>query len=161
MISVVLAVYNSAAIVGETIARIVATCEAQGWRYEIIAVDDGSRDGSLAVLRQSAARHGQLRVIALERNGGQHAALLAGLRAAAGDPVVCLDDDLQHPPEAIPLLVHATGRHDAVFARFDERRHPSHEDRGFKLTCLQFAHGRLHPRAITPALESGIVDRTE
>ena len=63
-------------------------------------------------------------MIALERNGGQHAALLVGLRAAVGDPVVCLDDDLQHPPEAIPLLVHATGRHDAVFARFDERRHP-------------------------------------
>ena len=124
MISVVLAVYNSASIVGETVARIVATCEAQGWRYEIIAVDDGSRDESPTVLREFAARHRQVRVVALGRNGGQHAALLAGLRAAVGDPVVCLDDDLQHPPEAIPLLVQAIGPHDAVFARFGERRHP-------------------------------------
>ena len=123
MISVVLAVYDSAPIVAETIARIVATCEAHDWRYEVIAVDDGSGDESLAVLRQAAARHTHVRVVALGRNGGQHAALLAGLRAAAGDPVVCLDDDLQHPPEAIPLLVEATDRHDAVFARFDEPRH--------------------------------------
>jgi glycosyltransferase involved in cell wall biosynthesis len=123
VISVVLAVYDSAPIVGSTIARIVATCQAQGWPYEVIAVDDGSRDQSLAVLRQAAASHGQVRVIALQRNGGQHAALLVGLRAAKGDPVVCLDDDLQHPPEAIPLLVRATAHHDAVFARFDERQH--------------------------------------
>ena len=59
MISVVLAVYDSAPIVGETIARIVATCEAHDWRYEVIAVDDGSGDESLAVLRQACDDDGE------------------------------------------------------------------------------------------------------
>ncbi len=126
MISIVLPVFNSAAVVGLTLDRIVAVCEAEAWTYEIIAVDDASADGSLDVLRERAARHpGVMRVIAHTCNAGQHAALLTGLRAASGELVVTLDDDLQHPPEAIPALVaRARAGHDAVYARFPIVRHP-------------------------------------
>lgn len=124
MISVVIPVYNSAAVVGETIDRVVQACAQEGWPYEVIAVDDSSSDGSATVLRERTAIHARLRVMALASNGGQHAALLAGLRASAGDYVVCMDDDLQHPPEALASLVgKAREGHDAVYARFDTPRH--------------------------------------
>lgn len=125
MISVVVPVFNSASVVGETIDRIVSVCRAEGWAFEVIAVDDGSDDGSLEVLRGRAVRHpGLLRVIAHTHNAGQHAALLTGLRAATGGLVVTMDDDLQHPPEALPALVAcARAGHDAVYARFPVVRH--------------------------------------
>ena len=124
MISIVLPVYNSAAVVAATLDRIVATCAAQPWAYEVIAVDDASRDASACVLAACASRHASLRVVTLDANVGQHAALLIGLRAAGGDIVVCMDDDLQHPPEAIPQLVLKVREgHDAVFARFAQQRH--------------------------------------
>jgi glycosyltransferase involved in cell wall biosynthesis len=117
-------VYNSADIVGETLDRVARACEGEGWIAEVIAVDDGSTDGSRDVLRDSAARHPQVRIIELGRNVGQHAALLVGLRAARGAVVVCLDDDLQHPPEAIPRLVRKLDDgHDVVFARFATPKH--------------------------------------
>lgn len=119
MISVVIPVFGSAPIVGETIDRVLSVCEHLGEPSEVIAVDDASRDGSLAVLRARAARHSRLRVVALPVNVGQQAALLAGLRQARGAIVVCMDDDLQHPPEAIPhLLAKVREGHDVVFARF-------------------------------------------
>lgn len=123
-LSVVIPVYNSAALVGATIDRVVAVCRGQGWSFELVLVDDASPDASLSVLRDRARRYEEVRAIALPVNGGQHAALLAGLRASSGEVVVCMDDDLQHPPEAIPILVAAVDRgHDAVFARFTQPRH--------------------------------------
>lgn len=124
VISIVIAVYQSEHIVGTTIDAVVATCDREGWTYELVAVDDASRDRSLEVLQAAASRHSRLRVIALPTNVGQQAALMRGLAASTGDVVVCLDDDMQHPPSAIPTLVRAVqaGR-DAVFARFARPRH--------------------------------------
>jgi glycosyltransferase involved in cell wall biosynthesis len=125
VISVVIPVYNSAPLVGDTVARVVRTCERHGWTFEVVLVNDASTDGSAEVLRDSAARHAMVRVLHLPRNGGQHAALLEALRAASGDIVVCLDDDGQHAPEALPALVaKAAEGHDAVYARFQQPRHP-------------------------------------
>lgn len=124
MISIVIPVYNSAPLVGDTVERVVRTCQAQRWTFEVIAVNDASTDGSGDVLRACASRHPAVRVFHLDRNVGQHAALLRGMRAASGDVVVCLDDDGQHPPEAIPALVaKAVEGHDAVYARFQQPRH--------------------------------------
>lgn len=124
-VSIVIPVYNSASIAGGTLDRVVATCAATDWAFEVIVVDDASRDDSLRVLEDAAARHPAIQVIAMAANVGQHAALLAGLRASSADIVVCMDDDLQHPPEAIPRLVdQVRAGHDAVFARFARSRHP-------------------------------------
>ena len=72
---------------------------------EIIYVDDGSRDGTLAYLRSLAASDPRVRYLSLSRNFGHQAALTAGLEHATGDIVVSLDSDLQHPPDLIPALL--------------------------------------------------------
>jgi glycosyltransferase involved in cell wall biosynthesis len=75
-------------------------------RWEVVVVDDGSRDGSAALLEQWSQVPG-FRAVLLSRNFGKEAALMAGLHAARGDVVLCMDADLQHPPEAIPSLLRA------------------------------------------------------
>lgn len=85
-----------------------------GPSYEIVAVDDGSTDGSLALLRDRAADDPRLRVLASPRRSGQSAALTAGLRATRASVVVTLDADLQNDPADIPRLLAALPGHDLV-----------------------------------------------
>ena len=110
-LSIVIPVYNEAESIAPLLARLYRTLHKIGTRWEIIAVDDGSRDGSKAALLAARADEPRLRVIRLSRNFGKDAALAAGLRAARGEAVVLMDADLQHPPETIPRLLqaHATG----------------------------------------------------
>jgi len=77
--------------------------------FEIVLVNDGSVDGSWRRIVELAAAHPSVRGLELSRNFGQHNALLAGVRAARGDVIVTLDDDLQHPPEEIPKLLTQLG----------------------------------------------------
>ncbi len=110
-VSVVVPVFNEEANLEEFLRRVLAVMDASGRPYEIILIDDGSRDRSLAILEAAAAARGDvLRVLELSRNFGQHQAILAGFRDVTGDVVVTLDADLQNPPEEIPKLL----------ARFDE-----------------------------------------
>jgi glycosyltransferase involved in cell wall biosynthesis len=104
-LSVVFPVYNEEENVPILLAEIAAALDGKGWTYEIVAVDDGSRDGSLAVLRSSKAKHPNLRVVSFEKNAGQTAALDAGWRAARGTLVVSLDADLQNDPADIPPMM--------------------------------------------------------
>lgn len=86
--------------------------------WELLLVDDGSSDGSLALMRELSARDARVRYVAFSRNFGKEAALLAGLRRTTGDAVVLMDADLQHPPELIPQLVAMFHEgHDQVVAR--------------------------------------------
>jgi undecaprenyl-phosphate 4-deoxy-4-formamido-L-arabinose transferase len=80
--------------------------KATGRPFEVIFVDDGSRDSSLAMLRQFAEAP-EIRVVELTRNYGQHAAILAGFSIVRGEIVITLDADLQNPPEEIPRLIEA------------------------------------------------------
>jgi undecaprenyl-phosphate 4-deoxy-4-formamido-L-arabinose transferase len=105
-VSVVVPVYNEASNLEEFLRRVLAVMDASRRPYEIILVDDGSRDRSLEILKaQSAARADVVRVLELSRNFGQHQAILAGFRDVTGDVVVTLDADLQNPPEEIPKLL--------------------------------------------------------
>jgi dolichol-phosphate mannosyltransferase len=104
-LSVVFPVYNEEENVPILLAEIAGALAGGGWAYEIVAVDDGSSDRSLAVLRESRATYPTLRVLALDRNTGQTAALDAGWRAARGRLVVSLDADLQNDPADIPAMV--------------------------------------------------------
>ena len=115
--SVVVPVYNGAATLGELTDRLLAVLRASGRPFEVILVDDGSRDGSAAEIDRLAAAHAEVRGIQLMRNFGQHNATLAGIRDALHPVVVTLDDDLQHPPEAVPRLLEmlASG-YDVVYA---------------------------------------------
>lgn len=123
-LSVVIPVYNSAGVVGETIGRTAACLAGIGVRYEIIAVNDGSTDGSWAVLEALAQARPGVVAIDLARNCGQHAALVCGLRRSRGRLVVTMDDDLQNPPEEIPVLhARVAEGYDVVFGRFRQKRH--------------------------------------
>jgi dolichol-phosphate mannosyltransferase len=104
-LSVVFPVYNEEENVPMLLDEIRQALDGKGWNYEMVAVDDGSTDRSLEVLRQSRARHPMLRVLALEKNTGQTAALDAGWRAARGTYVVSLDADLQNDPADIPGMI--------------------------------------------------------
>ncbi len=104
--SVVVPVYNEEGNLPELVRRLTAVLDAAGDPYEIVFVDDGSRDGSLAILKQAAAaRPDRIRVLELARNFGQHQAILAAFESVTGDVVVTLDADLQNPPEEIPKLL--------------------------------------------------------
>jgi undecaprenyl-phosphate 4-deoxy-4-formamido-L-arabinose transferase len=114
--SVVVPVYNEEGNLPELLRRLSAVMDATGEPYELVFVDDGSRDGSLAILKQAAAeRPDRVRVLELARNFGQHQAILAAFESVSGDAVVTLDADLQNPPEEIPkLLAKIREGHDVV-----------------------------------------------
>lgn len=107
LISIVAPVYNEAATLPEFIRRIGAVCQALHSRYraEVVLVDDGSTDDSLAVAKRLIDVEPRLRVIELRRNFGQTAALQAGLRSARGDYIISMDSDLQHFPEDMPQFI--------------------------------------------------------
>lgn len=104
-VSVVVPVHESATTLSELVARISAALSMRAAQFEIILVNDGSRDDSWEQIESLGDEFRTLRGIDLRRNSGQHNAILAGVRAAHYDVVVTLDDDLQHPPEAIGDLL--------------------------------------------------------
>ena len=104
-LSVVIPVYNEKENLPELIDRCLAACRITRKNFEIILVDDGSRDGSGDLVRKAADAHEEIIAVILNRNYGQHAAVIAGLEQTRGDTIVTLDADLQNPPEEIPKLV--------------------------------------------------------
>jgi undecaprenyl-phosphate 4-deoxy-4-formamido-L-arabinose transferase len=104
-ISVVVPVYNSELTLPELVKRLQPVLTGVAREYELVLVNDGSRDQSWRVIQRLAAEHDWVRGINLMRNYGQHNALLCGIRAARFDTLVTMDDDLQHPPEEIHKLV--------------------------------------------------------
>jgi|KBSMisStaDraftv2_1062788.scaffolds.fasta_scaffold07437_3 undecaprenyl-phosphate 4-deoxy-4-formamido-L-arabinose transferase len=104
-ISVVVPVYNSEAILPLLVDRLKPVLNSIVERWEVILVNDASRDGSWQMIQHLAESEPRARGIDFMRNYGQHNAVLCGVRAAKGDVVVTMDDDLQHPPEEIPALL--------------------------------------------------------
>ncbi len=104
-LSVVFPVYDEEENIPLLLDEIDRALAGQPWSYEIVAVDDGSKDRSLAVLREQRAKHPNLRVLAFRKNSGQTAALDAAWRAARGTYVVSLDADLQNDPADIPAMM--------------------------------------------------------
>jgi undecaprenyl-phosphate 4-deoxy-4-formamido-L-arabinose transferase len=104
-ISVVTPVYNGEASIAELCRRLCEVLPRIATEYEIIFVNDDSRDRSWEIISELSSRLGTVRGLNLMRNYGQHNALLCGIRAAKYDLVVTMDDDLQHPPEEISLLL--------------------------------------------------------
>ncbi|MCG7781275.1 undecaprenyl-phosphate 4-deoxy-4-formamido-L-arabinose transferase [Lelliottia amnigena] len=105
-VSVVIPVYNEQESLPELIRRTTAACEMLGKDYEILLVDDGSSDESASMLSDAAEEPGShIVAVLLNRNYGQHNAIMAGFSHVTGDLIVTLDADLQNPPEEIPRLV--------------------------------------------------------
>jgi undecaprenyl-phosphate 4-deoxy-4-formamido-L-arabinose transferase len=104
-LSVVVPVFNEEESLPELLSRLSAALQALTRSYEVLLVNDGSRDGSLTILREAAVQDPHLVVIDFNRNYGQHSAIFAGFEAARGEIIVTLDADLQNPPEEIGKLV--------------------------------------------------------
>jgi undecaprenyl-phosphate 4-deoxy-4-formamido-L-arabinose transferase len=123
MISLVIPVYNEEANLPHLVEQLRSVMQKMGKSYEIIFVDDGSRDNTLSILK-SFLTHPEIRVVELTRNYGQHAAIFSGFSLVQGDIVITLDADLQNPPEEIPNLVRVMeeGDYDVVGTIRKERK---------------------------------------
>lgn len=125
--SIVVPVYNSEHTLEELYNRIknvfAGTLREE---FEIILVDDSSRDNSFSVMEKLHHMDSRVKIIQLAKNFGQHPALLCGFAHVSGDFVITLDDDLQHPPEEIPKMVQAMNEHDdvdVIIAKYEGRKH--------------------------------------
>lgn len=104
-ISIIISVYNEEAALKEFYRVAKPMFEDLSWDYEILFVNDGSADRSPAILRELAEQDRKVKVINFSRNFGHEAAMLAGLDCAEGDALVCMDADLQHPPECVARII--------------------------------------------------------
>jgi undecaprenyl-phosphate 4-deoxy-4-formamido-L-arabinose transferase len=104
-ISIVIPVYNEEGNLQQLFARLYPVMQRIGKPFEIIFTDDGSRDRSLAILKDLAAQFPEVRVVEFNGNFGQHMAILAAFEKSSGTIVITLDADLQNPPEEIPKLI--------------------------------------------------------
>lgn len=115
-ISIVVPVYNSERTLPDLVQRVAQALPALGMTYELLLVNDGSRDQSWETICRLRQAHPWVRGINLMRNYGQHNALLCGVRSASYSIVVTMDDDLQHPPEEIHKLIHELNQgYDVVY----------------------------------------------
>ncbi len=106
-VTIVVSVYNEEEALPEFYRVTKEVLEQVDWEYELLFVNDGSRDGSLAVLQHLAENDDRVKLISFSRNFGHEAAMIAGLDYSSGDMVICMDADLQHPPQCIPEILQA------------------------------------------------------
>lgn len=136
-ISVVVPVYNSEASLALLAERLLPILQTSSTRYEMILVNDGSRDESWNVVTQLAEKYDWIRGLNLMRNYGQHNALLCGIRAARFDTLLTIDDDLQHPPEEVPRLLEKMREgYDVVYGYPQKQQHGFLRDMASLITKL-------------------------
>jgi glycosyltransferase involved in cell wall biosynthesis len=135
LVSVIVPVYNSEASLEELHRRLAVVLKSLCKdAYEIILVDDASRDRSAMIMGEIRDRDPKVKIIGLTRNFGQQNALFCGFHFAGGDYLITLDDDLQHPPEEIPrLLAKLAEGYDVVFGIPLAKRHAAHRNLGSRL----------------------------
>jgi polyisoprenyl-phosphate glycosyltransferase len=136
-LSVLIPCHNEGQVIDTTHARLTAVLPTTGMEFELIYVDDGSRDDTLSRLEAIAAADNRVTVIELSRNFGQQAAMSAGLAAARGHAIVITDADLQDPPEVIPDMVRAW--RNGVDVAYGRRRRRAGET-AFKLVTASLYH---------------------
>lgn len=139
MISIVIPVYRAQDMLAPLYQRITAALASLSVSYEIIFVEDAGGDGSWSVITELAAKDERVRAFRLSRNFGQHNALLCGIKAARGDVIVTMDDDLQHPPEELHKLLSAmTDDIDVVYG-YSPDENPHGWFRGFASRASKWA----------------------
>jgi glycosyltransferase involved in cell wall biosynthesis len=151
-ISVVVPVYNSEATLAVLVSRLEPVLSKAVDRFELILVNDGSRDGSWAVIEQLCRQYHWIHAFNLMRNYGQHNALLCGIRAAQYPLVVTMDDDCQHPPEVLPdLLTALTDDFDVMYGVPQHEQHGVMRDVASQITklALQSAMGAETSRHVS------------
>jgi len=104
-LSVVVSCYNEELALDRFYEETTGILKKLSWKYELIFVNDGSQDQTLSVLTRLSQSDERVKVISFSRNFGHEAAMIAGLDYSQGDGIVCMDADLQHPPEYLPAIV--------------------------------------------------------
>ena len=104
-VSVVVSVYNEEKALNDFYRETERVLAGMGWDYELVFVNDGSSDGSLGILKELAKANPKVKIVSFSRNFGHEAAMIAGLDYSRGDAIICMDADLQHPPECIPKIL--------------------------------------------------------
>ena len=131
MVSIVIPVYHSERIVAETVSKTIEEMKKTGYLYEIILVNDGSKDNSWSIIRDLAEQNENIKSINLIKNYGQHTAVLCGIKHSKGDYIVTMDDDLQNPPQEIIKLVKKIEEgFDLVFGKFPKKKHAGYRKFG-------------------------------
>ncbi len=125
--SVVVPVYNSEKTLQELYSRVCKVFDENlQYEFELILVDDSSKDNSFRIMEQLHKSDERVKLIQLSKNYGQHCATLCGMNYASGDYVITIDDDLQHPPEEIVKLIDYMNCHnnvDVVIGKYDSKKH--------------------------------------
>ena len=173
-LSIVVPVYNEADNLEQLYTRLTTVLDSHGKSYEIILINDGSRDGTEALLNDLYKRRPEhMRIVHFNRNFGQHMAIMAGFERARGDITITLDADLQNPPEEIPKLIEAVeaghdyvgsirkNRQDTWFRRTASRANNSIRARitGIVMTdqgCMLRAYKRHVIDAVVTSKESSV-----
>lgn len=104
-LSVVVSCYNEELALRQFYAETSKVLKSLSWDYELIFVNDGSQDGSIEILKELAYGDEKVKVVDFSRNFGHEAAMIAGMDYSSGDGIVCMDADLQHPPECLPGII--------------------------------------------------------
>ena len=135
-ISFVIPCYNSGKFVANTINDLmqIAKKDFKKYEYEIILINDGSKDDTFEVIKNISKKDKNITAIDLTRNFGQHSAIMAGLNECSGDIIVCLDDDGQTPPTEIKKLLSELDENtDVVYAKYKQKKHSKLRNIGSKL----------------------------
>ena len=125
-LSIVIPVYRSALILPKLVTQILAEMRKQGLEndFELLLINDASPDDSWAVIQSLAQINPFVKGLSLRRNAGQHNAIMAGLNNASGEVVIMMDDDLQHPPQAIGDMLQAVNQgYDVCYTHYNNRKH--------------------------------------
>ena len=138
LVSFVIPCYNSENTIKNVVEDIEKLTEQRPEcsEYEIVLVNDGSKDQTFSVIRDICKNNPCVIGIDMSRNFGQHAALMAGLNQCAGDIVVCLDDDGQTPPAEAYKLIEGLNQWDVVFASYREKKHSTFRRVGSRINSL-------------------------
>ncbi|KAF0135282.1 MAG: undecaprenyl-phosphate 4-deoxy-4-formamido-L-arabinose transferase [Candidatus Saganbacteria bacterium] len=122
--SIVMPVYNSEQMLEDVCLSVNAVFNKLRLAYEIILVNDGSRDNSWQVMKKLNAADPKIKILKLTRNFSEHNAVIAGLKYVRGDFAIVMDDDGQNPPEEIPKLIDEINKgYDVVFANYKVKKH--------------------------------------
>lgn len=139
-VSIVVALFNEAAVAPQLVDRLARIAAEHPDRYEVVFVDDGSRDETAELLLKELGRFRHWQLLRLSRNFGLQGAFLAGITAATGDAILCMDGDLQDPPEVIPSLVEAWQRGAKVVIAQRRKR----MERGWRRIAIGIFHELFH-----------------
>ena len=161
--SVVVPVFNSEASLQELFSRLTVVFKQTGKPYELIFVDDGSRDHSWEVLKKLKEEHPEsMTAIRLAKNFGQHSATFCGFNFAKGNFVITLDDDLQCPPEEIPKLIKTMEESDAelVYGIYKNKRHSLYRNLGSKsLKNVSNMMGKAHEGSSYRLISKNVIQK--